>query len=299
MNNISLSYIVATRNRLPFLKINLEKLIAELQGNEEIVVVDGNSTDGSQAYLQKLFDTGKIHRYISEPDQNQAHGWNKAMLMARGDIIKKIIDDDIYHFESIRKCRDFMLAVPHIDVCISNHLESHLTQPERLSVTGRLAHYRDWQTGKISSFTFSDVTLLIRKSSISYLGLYDTQFKMMDWEYALRLSYLKATIVYYTGYNALSVATPGNVTSSANIGLLKYEEAIGKLKYDYAGDNAAISRFSRFKIWLGKKRDRLTKQHTSTEIANMPDESELQKIYASFYQALDEYNKKGTFNFIK
>ena len=50
----NLTYIVSTRNRLPFLKITLEKLISELRQDEEIVVVDGNSNDGSKEYLQTL-----------------------------------------------------------------------------------------------------------------------------------------------------------------------------------------------------------------------------------------------------
>ena len=86
-----LSFIIATCNRLSFLKITLQKLIDELQPDEEIVVVDGNSTDGSKEYLQQLFNEGKIHQFISEPDKNQAHAWNKAMLMAQGIVIKKII----------------------------------------------------------------------------------------------------------------------------------------------------------------------------------------------------------------
>ncbi len=58
----SLSYIIATRNRLPFLKITLGKLINELQQDEEIVVVDGNSSDGTKEYLKELFKEGKIHQ---------------------------------------------------------------------------------------------------------------------------------------------------------------------------------------------------------------------------------------------
>jgi len=299
LKKTSLSYIIATRNRLPFLKITLEKILAEIQADEEIVVVDGDSTDGSKEYLQQLYLEQKIHQYISEPDHNQAHGWNKGMLMAKGIIIKKLIDDDVHHIDSIRKCRDFMLANPQIDVCISNHLQSHLTQPGQISITGRLPNYHDWRAGKVRSFTFSDVTLLLRKASVSYLGLYDTQFKMMDWEYALRISYLKANIAYYTGYNSLSVSTPGNITSGASAELLKYEGSIGMVKYDYAGDQADISRFSRLKVWLGKTWDRIKIKQTQAQTINIPEEAKLQKIYAAYYQTLDEYNRSGSFHFIK
>jgi glycosyltransferase involved in cell wall biosynthesis len=297
--SITLSYIIATKNRLPFLKVLFNNLLPLVSPDEEIVVVDGDSTDGSKEYLQQLYLQQKIHQYISEPDKNQAHGWNKGILMAKGIIIKKLIDDDVHHIDSIRKCRDFMLANPQVDVCISNHLQSHLTKPEEISITGRVTNYQHWQAGRVRSFTFSDVTLLLRKASVSYLGLYDTQFKMIDWEYALRISYLKAKIAYYTGYNSLSVSTPGNVTSGASAELLKYEGSIGMVKYDYAGDQADISLFSRLKVWLGKTWDLIKIKQTPAQTINIPEEAELQKIYAAYYQTIDEYNRSGSFHFIK
>src|SRR5438105_5011530 len=126
MTMYDLSYIIATRNRLPLLKITLQKLMDGLQPGEEIVVVDGDSTDGSKEYLQSLFAEGKIHQYISEPDKNQAHAWNKAMLAASGTIIKKIIDDDVFGYDAIRHCKNYMLQNPAVDVVISNDLGSTL-----------------------------------------------------------------------------------------------------------------------------------------------------------------------------
>src|SRR5476651_636037 len=105
---IQLSYILSTKNRLPFLRITLSKLISIINIDEEIVVVDASSTDGTKEYLQELFEVGKIHQFISEPDRNQAHGWNKAMLMAKGIIIKKIIDDDVFCYDAIRRCKDHL-----------------------------------------------------------------------------------------------------------------------------------------------------------------------------------------------
>lgn len=298
MKSINLSYLICTYNRVNFLKILLPKVIDNLQPDEEIVVVDGNSADGSKEYLQQLFNKGKIHQFISESDKNQAHGWNKALLMARGTIIKKLIDDDVPDFKAIRKCCDLMLANTAIDICISNQLESKLTDPAIIEITGRLHQYTQWKNGFVKSFTFSDVAMLVRRSSLSFLGLYDTQFKMMDWEYSLRVSYLQAKIAYYTGYNSLAVDTPGNVTSTATRELRKFEGKIGKLKYSYAGDNANISLFSNIKIWLGIIWHRLTPSKKSDILNIMPLDAELKNSYSFFYQKLDEYNNSGDFEFI-
>ncbi|SHN24098.1 glycosyltransferase [Mucilaginibacter sp. OK098] len=299
MSLYKLSFIIATRNRLPFLKITLEKLINELLPGEEIVVVDGNSTDGASEYLQQLFEQGKIHQFISEPDHNQAHGWNKALLMAKGTIIKKIIDDDVHSYTAIRKCADFMLSNPQVDICISNCLTTDLETPKNIQTTGRLKYYEAWKAGKTPCFTFSDVYLLIRKSSLAYLGLFDTQFAMLDWEYSLRCSWLKASIAYYTGYNALAVSTQGNVTSSTNAARLKTEGLIGKAKYGYKGDRSDISLYSELKIAVGKAIN--YKAGSSVITANQSSEAGTERlgfVYNNLYTIIEDYNRAIDARFI-
>ncbi|MDB4919634.1 glycosyltransferase [Mucilaginibacter sp.] len=299
MNLFNLSYIIATRNRLAFLKITLEKLIIALQPGEEIVVVDGNSTDGAKEYLLQLFEQGKIHQFISEPDHNQAHGWNKALLMARGTIIKKVIDDDVPSFTAIRKCREFMLNNPGVDICISNGLTADLLAPQNIHTNGRLKYYEVWKAGKTACFTFSDVYMLIRKSALSYLGLFDTQFAMMDWEYSLRCSYLKASIAYYTGYNSLAVNTPENVTSSTNAARLKKEGLIGEEKYGYEGDRSDISFYSEIKIAIGKAINYKTENSgTNNGTSQMPAFDEMVSVYNRFYEVIEAYNQADDFVFI-
>ncbi|AMR31823.1 hypothetical protein A0256_10520 [Mucilaginibacter sp. PAMC 26640] len=298
MPAIHLSLIIATRNRLPFLKINLMRLIAALQPGEEIVVVDANSNDGAQEFLQELYDADKIHQFISEPDHNQAHGWNKALLMAKGTIIKKIIDDDVYSLPDIRKCCNFMLENPATDICISNSLTTILTS-DHIATDSRLKYYQAWRDGKTPCFSFGDAYMLIRKSALSYLGLFDTQFAMMDWEYSLRCSYLQANIAYYTGYNSMSVHTPGNVTSSTNGLRLKKEGEIGRIKYGYAGDRSDISLYSEIKIAIGKAINyQLKNQPIQHAPAQIPAFDELNQLYNKLYESIADHNSRGDFSFI-
>ena len=93
-DNITLSYIIATRNKLPYLKTGLKKLIAAKKPDEEILVADGASTDGTKEYLEELKKEGKIDFYLSEPDYAESHALNKLFLLANGTLIK-IINDDI------------------------------------------------------------------------------------------------------------------------------------------------------------------------------------------------------------
>ena len=297
--SVRLSYIIATRNRLTFLKITLPKLLAALQDDEELVVVDGNSTDGAKEYLQQLFEQGKIQQFISEPDRNQAHAWNKGFMLAKGDIIKKIIDDDVHCYTAINKCKNFMLSNPQVDICISDCLASSVVRPSSIHVASRLKQYNDWKDGNTSCFTFTDVHMLIRRSALSYVGLFDTQFAMIDWEYSLRCSYLKANIAYYTGYNSLSVSTPGNVSSQTNAARLKQEGLIGKTKYGYKGDRADISLFSEFKIAVGKAINyKAANNQAANATLQLPGADELVAIYNKLYEAVEDYNRRDGFIFI-
>jgi len=293
---VSLSYIIATRNRLPFLKITLERLVMELQPDEEIVVVDGSSDDGSKEYLQGLFEVGKIHQLISEPDKNQAHAWNKAMLMAKGTILKKIIDDDVFCYPAIRQCKNFMLVNPAVDVIISNDLGCNLHEYKKIQKGSRLSQFEKWKNGVTPSFTFGDVHMLIRRCALAYIGLYSTGYVMMDWEYSLRTSYRQANIVYYTGYNALSVAHPGNVSSSKNRRLITEQGEKGALIYEYKGDRAEISLWSKMKIQAGK---RLRPKSENDSIDDGLPVENIDTIYSYLYDYIDGINHMQEFTFLE
>ena len=269
---VNLSFIISTRNRLDFLKITLVKLIESLNSGEEIVVVDGNSNDGTKEYLEALYKAGKIHQFLSEADKNQAHGWNKAMMMAKGTLIKKIIDDDIFSYEAIRKCADYMLKNPETDLCISNSLTASFSPSLNISLNSRLVDFEKWKKGITKSFSFSDVYLLMRRSVLPKIGLYNTNFVMLDWEYSLRASYHQCEIAYYTGYMAMGVDTPQNITSAVSKQTLKNEGKIGRLLYEYPGDSKNISLYSKIKIAIGKTLFKIKTNDNSKDISsNYPD----------------------------
>jgi glycosyltransferase involved in cell wall biosynthesis len=301
MQTIKLSYVLSTRNRLPFLQINLGYLLKNIKDDEEIIVVDGNSSDGTQEYLKLLHQSGKIHQYVSEPDKNQAHGFNKALMLAKGEIIKKIIDDDLFCFPSIQICKDYMINNHSCDLCISDCLNTNLANYKDIGQHSRLQQYQQWKAGKVKSFTFGDVSLLLRRSSIPYLGLYDSSFTMLDYEFSLRTSYLKANIAYYTGFNAMSIFNPNSVSSNVTQETLKLEGQRTNAMYEYAGDDSEISHLSKLKIFIGKSLQKLgiwerSKSHV-TEVDGNFSLDELADIYEFCYQHLNRANldKQGKF----
>lgn len=290
---INLSYIIATRNRLPFLKVTLAKLMDALQTDEEIVVVDGSSSDGSKEYLEQLFAAGKINQLISEPDRNQAHAWNKAMLMARGIVIKKIIDDDVFCYKAIQQCKNHLLTNSAVDIIISNDMGCSIASYNTVKNFSRLPQFQKWSEGLVPSFTFGDVHMLMRRSCLSYVGLYNTAYTMLDWEYALNLSYSKANICFYTGYNALSVSHPQSISALKDFEAVEKQTSRANVFYEYAGDRAEISLWSEVKIFIGKRlygKKKTIEQHVP--------EHEIAGIYDQLYNYLNQFNETNEGVFI-
>ncbi len=118
--NITLSYVLTTFNKLEYLKIVIGDLISNCKGDEEIIVTDGGSTDGSKDFLESLYNDGKIHQFISEKDSGEAHGFNKGILMANGIIIKLITDDDVFNYTVIKNCKNYLLKNSEIDILVCN-----------------------------------------------------------------------------------------------------------------------------------------------------------------------------------
>ncbi|MDP3958355.1 MAG: glycosyltransferase family 2 protein [bacterium] len=217
--NIALSYIIATRNKLPYLKIGLEKLIAAKKPDEEILVADGASTDGTPEYLAELKREGLIDYYVSEPDFGLAHALNKLVLASRGTFLKYLSDDDAFDYGVIGECKSFMLAHPEIDLV--NTEGGSLNNPSRteretdpLQIVRALNYeteYREWQKDH-TPFYFCDLGVMFRRSSLPIIGFWNPLFPGPDIEFSLRVSKGRTKIAWYTGYSYVNISNPQSVS---------------------------------------------------------------------------------------
>ena len=211
---IKLSYVITTKNKLTYLKEVMPRLLEHVQSDEEIVVTDGASTDGSKEYLENLFQSGKIHQFISERDKCEAHGWNKAFLMARGELVKLITDDDVFYYPAIRECREFMLIHPEIDVLRGNIAVAdtgNFNSQQITVVNEYMDAFVNWLNGSQKPFLICGISMMFRKDSLPLLGLFHTQTRMPDLEHSLRIATL-ANMAFYTKVIAIHLENPASIT---------------------------------------------------------------------------------------
>lgn len=196
-NKIVLSYVITTFNKLNYLKVILPSLISACAIDEEIVIVDGASTDGTKDYLKDLFEKGLIHQFVSEKDFGEAHGFNKALFLSRGEIIKVITDDDAFNYPAIKRCREYMLANPDIDIVGSDGYALDVSNGKEYFRKMENKHgYILWMNTK-KPFIFCGLSIMLRKSSITLLGLFNPGVIIVDFEYTFRISSGKARIGWF------------------------------------------------------------------------------------------------------
>jgi glycosyltransferase involved in cell wall biosynthesis len=117
---VRVSFIIPTRNQAAFIGETLDSCLAQGLEDFEIVVVDGASTDGTQAVLAGYSD--RI-RWVSEPDRGLADGVNKGVAMATGELIAWINSDDYYpHAGVLKRVLSFFEQDPELDLLYGDGL---------------------------------------------------------------------------------------------------------------------------------------------------------------------------------
>ncbi len=90
---MKVSFVIPTRNQAAFLRRCIDSCVVQGLVDDEIIVVDGLSTDGTQ---QILASYGERISWTSEKDAGQADAVNKGISRAGGEIVAWINSDDYY-----------------------------------------------------------------------------------------------------------------------------------------------------------------------------------------------------------
>lgn len=208
MSDFTLSYVLTTYNKLPYLRQVLERLVVARQADEEIVVADGGSQDGTCEYLQGLFDAGLIQQYVSEHDKGEAHGFNKAMLRARGELLKLITDDDAFCYPAIREAKSFMLAHPKLDVLSGHTALMNLEELGKATFYDDVAdNFRRWLADKEVVWLIG-LPLMIRRSSLALTGLFHTGVVQVDAEFTYRITSLDVNLAWSSALLSVRLENP-------------------------------------------------------------------------------------------
>ena len=89
-----ISVIVPVLNMARTITRTLDSLVAQKYPNVEIIVIDGQSNDGTEERIQPF--SNQLAQLVSEPDAGLYDAVNKGLALATGDIIGILNGDDYY-----------------------------------------------------------------------------------------------------------------------------------------------------------------------------------------------------------
>lgn len=175
------SFILATKNRADYIEKTLDSIQRFKTSRDELIVVDGGSTDATLEMLQKSRQIVDV--LISEPDLSAAHALNKGMLLSRGQYIRQVCDDDVLHSEELERAINVLEQNPDIDLLVCGGTKQHGHNRVTVCLPPGIGYGKSVRS--IFEHSGSGVGFVIRRSSLAKLGLMHPTGPESDLEFVL------------------------------------------------------------------------------------------------------------------
>lgn len=173
MTKPTISAIIVVRNGERFLPDALHSIAAQRHPPDEIIVVDGQSTDRTSEIAQAAAGV----RYLLQPDIGIANARNQALDAATGDFVAFLDADDMWTPDKLEVQLGFMLAKPELRYTTT--LLRLFYEPGTPARQGFLkAGFTEGIEGRFPG------TLLARRTVFAQVGPFDPAFSVafeVDW----------------------------------------------------------------------------------------------------------------------
>jgi glycosyltransferase involved in cell wall biosynthesis len=185
---LKISVVTPSYNQADFLERTLRSVHTQ-EGNFELehLVIDGGSTDGSVALLERWKD--KLS-YISEKDRGQSHALNKGIARATGEVICWINSDDTLRPHALATVAAYFTAHPTINWAYGR---CGIIDEHDVDIRGLITRYKNL-LGRRYSYRklllenyISQPSTFFRKAFYERVGGVDESLKLdMDYDLWLR-----------------------------------------------------------------------------------------------------------------
>lgn len=196
---MKVSVITVCYNRKATIEQSIKSVLDQDYPNIEYIVVDGNSSDGTQDIIESYSD--KIAKYISESDKGMYDAINKGLAIATGDIVGLMHSDDVFFDETvISKIVAVFNKNSNADAVYGDGIYVTNDAQQKI-VRNRIGGAYDYKKIRAGWLPLHP-TVYIKKSVIDKYGNYNLDFKIAsDTEFLLRYLYkYKINISYLNAY---------------------------------------------------------------------------------------------------
>lgn len=134
-----LSIVIATLNRAKFIGETLETMVSQLTPEVEIVILDGASTDGTDAVVGGFAQRYPQLKYVRQEKNNGAdQDFDRAVELASGRWCWLMTDDDLLKPGAVRRVLDALKSEPSlllVNAEVRDLDMSRVLEPSRLGFT--------------------------------------------------------------------------------------------------------------------------------------------------------------------
>ena len=189
-----ISYIITTKNRAIHLRHCLSNIKIIKKNRDEVILIDGSSSDGTHKVVKDFSDI--IDVYVSEPDLNGPHAYNKGYMLANGKYIKPINDDDIFYKEALEKAHQVMEKNPEVDMIVCGGTQKRDGKETVIYVPPGSNYGSSVDDIFKNGFTTSGMGMFFRRSLLFKVGLYEVDRPYPDMGFILRSIYLGGNVKF-------------------------------------------------------------------------------------------------------
>lgn len=181
---MKITIITAAYNSATTISSTIRSVAEQTYPNIEYIVIDGASSDGTQAIVKSFGD--KITRFISESDHGIYDAINKGIRFATGDIIGIINSDDIFY--------DDMVVANVAAAFESEDIDAVYGDVQFFNSYGSVVRYYSSKhfTPELFRFGFMPAhpSFYVKKDLFEKFGYYNTDYRIAaDYELLIRFLY--------------------------------------------------------------------------------------------------------------
>lgn len=204
---MKISIITVCYNAASTIKDAIGSVLSQDYPEIEYIVVDGNSTDGTQNVIQSYIPTpnaqppmpnaqspithsqSSIKKWISEPDKGIYDAMNKGLKMATGDVVGLLNADDFYTDNTVITQIARAFEDPAIDAVFGDLV---FVDPDNIDKIVRSYSSKNWHPEKFGrGYMPAHPTFFVRKKHYDQYGLFETDYEIAaDYEMLIRLLYV-------------------------------------------------------------------------------------------------------------
>lgn len=233
-----ISIVIPSFNKASYIEATLRSIIDQDYPNLEVIIQDGQSTDGTVEVVKKYAKKySKLFKWESKKDNGQVDAINKGFKKATGELLAYINADDVYKDGVLLEVGQYFQKHPNISwiTGYGDIIDKDGKVIARLvtSYKNFLLNLNNYSLLLIINFISQPSTFFSRKAYENFGPFTGTKNYVMEYDLWLRLGKIQMPLVIKKTLSSFRL-TSGNISVTSVKELLKIDNRITE-KYTSSG----------------------------------------------------------------